>query len=89
MGIAMYRSGGVAFFVYQTESAGSNQATAATWRVADLDSVMADLRSKGVVFEEYDLPELKTVDGVLEIHGERAAWFKDSEGNILALDALP
>jgi len=49
------------------------------------DGVVADLRAKGVVFEEYDMPDqgIKTVDGVAEIGGSRAAWFKDSEGNIL------
>jgi hypothetical protein len=54
------------------------------------DALMADLRSKGVVFEEYDLPEmgLKTVNGVAEIAGMKSAWFKDSEGNILNLAVM-
>jgi len=52
--------------------------------------VMADLRSKGVVFEDYDIPEigLKTVDGVASMDGGMAAWFKDSEGNILNLASM-
>ena len=54
------------------------------------DGVIADLRSRGVVFEEYDMPEmgLKTVDGVAEMMGTKTAWFKDSEGNILNVVAM-
>lgn len=46
---------------------------------------MAELRARGVTFEEYDQPGLKTVDGVMEASGMRGAWFKDSEGNILSV----
>lgn len=73
------------FFVYPTGNAGTAQNTAACWVVPDLDSAMADLRSRGVTFEEYDLPEFKTEGGVAEAEGLRAAWFKDTEGNILGL----
>jgi hypothetical protein len=54
------------------------------------DSLMADLRSKGVVFEDYDMPEmgLKTVNGVAEMGGMKSAWFKDTEGNILNLASM-
>lgn len=57
---------------------------------ARFDEVVADLRSRGVVFEEYDIPEigLKTVSGVAEMDGGRAAWFKDSEGNILSIASM-
>ena len=88
MGEVHFQSGGVDFFVYATTAAGTNQATSAGWRVEDLDEVMSDLRSRGVVFEEYDLPGLKTVNGVVEIPRGRAAWFKDTEGNILVMDQL-
>jgi predicted enzyme related to lactoylglutathione lyase len=88
MGQVTYRSDGTSFFIYATGSAGTNQATSAGWRVDDLDAEMADLQSRGVVFEEYDLPGLKTVNGVIELPGGKAAWFKDTEGNILALDQL-
>lgn len=73
------------FFVYPTGHAGTAQNTAACWVVRDLDSAMADLRGRGVTFEEYDLPEFKTENGVAEAEGLRAAWFKDTEGNILGL----
>ena len=86
MGEVEYSSGGVNFFIYATGSAGTNQATAAAWRVSGLDGVMADLGDKGVVFEEYDLPGLKTENGVMTAPNGRAAWFKDSEGNILAVE---
>jgi hypothetical protein len=46
---------------------------------------VAELRSRGIVFEEYDLPGLKTINGIADMDGERAAWFKDSEGNILSI----
>lgn len=88
MGEVEYQSGGVMFFLYASGSAGTNQATSAAWRVTGLDDMMADLRSKGVVFEEYDFPGLKTENGVLTAPNGRAAWFKDTEGNILALDEL-
>ncbi len=86
LGQVKYLSGGTEFFVYATGSAGTNQATTAGWHVDDLDAVMEDLRGRGVVFEDYDFPGLTTVNGVAEIPGARAAWFKDTEGNTLALD---
>jgi predicted enzyme related to lactoylglutathione lyase len=57
--------------------------------VDDLTTEMADLKKRGVVFEEYDLPGLKTVDGVVDM-GDlgKAAWFKDTEGNILSLTQM-
>jgi hypothetical protein len=64
------------------------------WKVADLESTVEELRRRGVVFEEYDVPGIKTSDGIAEIDGnypsdggigERAAWFRDSEGNLLGI----
>ena len=77
--------GGTVLFVYPSEFAGTNHATAAGFRVADLDAAMARMRDRGVVFEDYDLPGLTTVDGVATFEGGRGAFFKDTEGNILAL----
>lgn len=57
--------------------------TVLTFLVDDIRSVMSDLKSRGVTFEEYDMPGLKTVDGIAEMEGESASWFVDSEGNIL------
>jgi hypothetical protein len=63
------------------------------WEVADIDVVVTELRARGVVFEEYDVPGLQTTDGRADIvgnypskgTGERSAWFHDSEGNLLGL----
>jgi catechol 2,3-dioxygenase-like lactoylglutathione lyase family enzyme len=83
----LYRSGSATFGVYSSEHAGRNQATAARLVVDDFEATFSELRSRGVVFEDYDLgPDFRTVGGVLvSPDGERTAWFKDSEGNILAL----
>jgi catechol 2,3-dioxygenase-like lactoylglutathione lyase family enzyme len=81
--------GGTQLFVYPTRSAGQAAHTLVAWRVTDLDTEMAALRTRGVTFEEYDLPGLKTVDGVAEWGGLRGAWFKDSEGNILGVTQMP
>lgn len=71
--------------LYRSPGAGSSQATVAAFTVRDLEQTMAELRGRGIRFEEYDLPHLKTNEGIAEVGGERAAWFRDSEGNILAL----
>ncbi|TDC59361.1 VOC family protein [Micromonospora sp. KC207] len=80
-----FESGGAQFFVYPTSNAGQAPHTLAAWIVADLDAEMVDLQGRGVTFEEYDLPGLKTVNGIAEFATMRGAWFKDSEGNILGV----
>ena len=81
-----YRTGGTWFLLYETASAGTAKNTVGGWEVSGLDLIMADLRSRGVTFEEYDFGnEWRTVDGVMTMEGHRAAWFKDSEGNIFEL----
>jgi catechol 2,3-dioxygenase-like lactoylglutathione lyase family enzyme len=79
-----FESGGIRFDIYPTR-ASAGTATVAGWLVKDLDSEVEDLRSRGVKFEDYDLPTLKTVNGIAEMEGFRGAWFKDSEGNVLAV----
>ena len=85
-GGTMYKSGDSSVFVYQSEFAGSNKATAVTWGVGgDLDKIVADLKAKGVAFEHYDMPGI-TREGDVHVMGElKAAWFKDPDGNILNL----
>jgi len=85
MGGATYVLGGVAVLVYESEFAGTNKATALAIMTDDLDRDMAELRSKGVAFHDYDLPGLKTENGVVDQDGERGAWFDDSEGNIISI----
>lgn len=82
----MYKSGDSMIFIYPTEFAGSNKATALTWGVGDeLDKIIGELKAKGVAFEHYDMPGMK-LEGDVHVMGEmRAAWFKDPDGNILNL----
>lgn len=81
-----FETGGARFFVYESQFAGTNQATAAAWTVDDVTGTVAELRGRGVVFEEYDMGEYVTQDGVMTLpDGSKGAWMKDSEGNILGL----
>jgi catechol 2,3-dioxygenase-like lactoylglutathione lyase family enzyme len=81
----IFVSGGVEFGIYPTRASGGS-ATVAGWEVPDVQAEMKDLRNRGVKFEDYDLPGIKTNDGLAEIGGFKGAWFKDSEDNILALE---
>jgi catechol 2,3-dioxygenase-like lactoylglutathione lyase family enzyme len=72
-------------FLYPSRGAGTSQASQAFWQVDDVEAEVAELRAKGIVFEEYDMPGMKTVNGIATAGGNKAAWFKDTEGNILAL----
>jgi predicted enzyme related to lactoylglutathione lyase len=74
-----------ACFLYPTPNAGTSKASQAYWQVTDVEREVADLKKRGVVFEEYDMPGIKTVNGIASADGAKAAWFKDTEGNILAL----
>jgi catechol 2,3-dioxygenase-like lactoylglutathione lyase family enzyme len=80
-----YRSGDSVVSLYPTEFAGTAQHTLGGFIVDDVDAAVADLRARGVTFEEYDMPGLKTENGIAELGGERGAWFKDPEGNILSV----
>ena len=87
-GGVIFESGKCAVFVYETEFAGTNKATAATWSVDDIKAVVADLEQKGVTFEQYDIPE-STREGVIHIMGTmQAVWFKDPDGNILNIVSM-
>lgn len=81
-----YEAGkGTWFLIYPSQFAGTAKSTYMTFEVEDLATVVKELRGRGVVFEEYDLPGLKTTEGIAEIQGVRGAWFKDPDGNILAV----
>ena len=86
--IVVFRTnGGTTFMVYQTEYAGQAGHTIAQWHVDDIEAEVKDLKSKGIVFEEYDMPGVTWSDGIASIPSMgRAAWFKDSEGNIMCVD---
>jgi catechol 2,3-dioxygenase-like lactoylglutathione lyase family enzyme len=82
---AYYQVGDSVFLLFPTQFAGTAQNTVATFEVDDVRSSIAELRKNGVVFEEYDMPGLKTVDGIAKMGDFEGGWFKDSEGNILAI----
>ena len=80
-------AGGSTFSVYQTEYAGLAKHTIAQWHVDDVEEEVRNLKAKGVTFERYDLPGVEWNDDVASIEGMgKAAWFKDSEENILCVD---
>ena len=85
-GVVTYRTGNSEILVYESQYAGTNRATAATWGVGDdLETVVQDIRSRGVAFEHYDLPDT-TREGDIHVAGDtKVAWFKDPDGNILAI----
>ena len=76
---------GTACFLYPTPNAGTSRASQAFWQVEDIEREVAELKRRGVKFEEYDMPEMKSANSIYTGGGAKAAWFKDSEGNILAV----
>jgi catechol 2,3-dioxygenase-like lactoylglutathione lyase family enzyme len=90
----LYRSASCEFALFQSAGSSPGTFTQMGWEVDDIDATVAELEKRGVVFEEVDLPGLKTVDGIADVSGnypskggkgERAAWFRDSEGNMLGI----
>lgn len=84
-----YRCGSGEFLLFESSGESSGTHTQLGWDVEDVEAAVARLRESGVVFEEYDMPGFKTVDGIAEVGGLKGAWFKDSEGNLLAIGELP
>jgi catechol 2,3-dioxygenase-like lactoylglutathione lyase family enzyme len=82
----VYKSGHTKIFVYESEFAGTNQATAVTWSLGDdFDRVVRTLQSDGVAFEHYQFPDTR-LEGDVHVMGDmRVAWFKDPDGNIHSL----
>jgi catechol 2,3-dioxygenase-like lactoylglutathione lyase family enzyme len=89
-----YQCGNGSFSLFESAGIPSGNHTQLAWEVDDIEATVAQMRARGVVFEEYDLPGLKTVNGIAEVAGnypsrggvgERAAWFRDSEGNLLGI----
>lgn len=78
-------SGGTGFAVFLSSGKPSGTHTQMALEVQDLEATVKDLRSRGLKFEEYDSPGLKTKDGIAEVAGTKVAWFKDSEGNLIAI----
>lgn len=84
-GVVYEFAGGTACFLYLSPNAGTSQASQAFWSVDDVDGLIGKLKARGVVFEDYDLPGERSPAGAITAGGAKAAWFKDSEGNIMAL----
>jgi catechol 2,3-dioxygenase-like lactoylglutathione lyase family enzyme len=88
-GIFFEAGAGTRFYLFPTRTGAGAGHTIAEFVVGDaFDAVIDDLRSRGVKFEDYDLPGLRTENGIAEFEGgqaHRAAWFRDSEGNVLAI----
>ncbi|HEX3317212.1 MAG TPA: VOC family protein [Solirubrobacteraceae bacterium] len=89
-----YRLGEAEFALFASQGGSDGTFTQMAFTVADVDATVRALRERGVVFEEYDLPGLRTTNGIAEVEGnypskggrgERAAWFRDSEGNMLGI----
>lgn len=90
----LYRCASGEFALFQSGGAPSGSHTQMAWQVDDIDAVVAHLKSRGVVFEDYDMPGMPAVNNIIQVPGhypsrgaigERAAWFKDSEGNLLGI----
>jgi catechol 2,3-dioxygenase-like lactoylglutathione lyase family enzyme len=90
----LYRCGGADFALFTSTGASPGTFTQMGWEVEDIETAVSELRQRGVVFEEVDVPGLRTRDGIAEIdgnypskgaRGERGAWFRDSEGNLLGV----
>ena len=85
--VVVYQNGDTRLNVYRSQFAGTNKATAVTWAVDDVESEVKELKSKGVAFEHYNMPELK-LQGDVHVAQDadmKVAWFKDPDGNIFSI----
>ena len=89
MGAQYVLGNGTGFLLYPTQFAGKAPNTLLGFESTDVETDVAALKKKGVKFEEYDMPGLKTVNSIATMGGGKGAWFKDSEGNILSISELP
>ncbi len=91
-----YRCGSTYFVVFESTGKASGESTQMAWEVDDIEAVVADLKSRGVEFDEVDSPGMQTVNGIADIdgnypskgRGERGSWFRDSEGNLLGIGQM-
>jgi catechol 2,3-dioxygenase-like lactoylglutathione lyase family enzyme len=82
---AIYQCKDSWFLLFPSAGASTGQFTQGGWETNNVEVEVAELKSRGVTFEEYDLPNFKTVNSVATMGSNRAAWFKDSEGNLLGI----
>lgn len=81
----VYRCGGTELALFPKADGTKAEHTAVSFRVDDIDAAVSELKARGVRFADYDLPGLKTIEHVCVLGAEKAAWFEDTEGNILCL----
>ena len=84
-GGVIYKCGGAEAFLYPTPNAGTSKASQAYWSVTDVEAEVTELKSRGVKFDEYDMPGMPMKNSIAIAGGAKTAWFKDTEGNILAI----
>jgi predicted enzyme related to lactoylglutathione lyase len=84
-GGVIYQCGGTEVFMYPTPNAGTSKASQAFWSVDDVEAEVNELKARGVKFEEYDMPGMAMKNSIATGGGAKAAWFKDTEGNIMAV----
>ena len=84
-GGVIYECGAAEVFLYPTRNAGTSKASQAFWQVDDVEAEVADLKARGVKFEQYDVPGVTMKNSIATGGGAKTAWFKDTEGNILAV----
>lgn len=84
-GVVYQCAAGSWIFLYHSMGAGTSSASQAFWQVENIETEVDELKLRGVVFENYDQPGITTVNGIADFGGTKAAWFRDSEGNIMAL----
>ena len=84
-GGVIYECGGAEVFMYPTHNAGTSKASQAFWRVNDVEAEVSELKARGVKFEEYDMPGITMKNSIATGGGAKAAWFQDTEGNIMAV----
>ncbi len=93
----LYRCGGAEFVLFRSTGASPGTFTQMAWEVDDIETAVRELRRRGVVFEDVDVAGFRTTEGIAEIEGnypskgargERGAWFRDSEGNLLGVGQL-
>jgi predicted enzyme related to lactoylglutathione lyase len=83
-----FEAGDGTLLAYESVGAGQSRHTVAGFRVDDIEATVSGLQERGVVFEEYDLPDLKTENGIAAVGDVQAAWCKDPDGNILAIESV-
>ena len=84
-GGVIYECGGTGVVLYPTPNAGTSKASQAFWQVQDVEAEVAELKERGMKFEEYDMPGMTMKSSIATAGGAKTAWFKDTEGNILAI----